>query len=91
MFIQVFNNVHMRAVSLQEQKGGLCSLIVVIVNLVIIFNAISYSENSDQQRRRKVEKSGGSRFMIYMFQYRKIVVEAQAEDVKRRRIENCSL
>ena len=40
-----------------------------------------------RQRRRKVKKSGGSRFMIYMFRYRKLVVEAQAEDVKRRRIE----
>ena len=30
---------------------------------------------SKEQRRRKVEKSGGSRFVINMFLYRKLVVE----------------
>ena len=39
------------------------------------------------QRRRKVGKSGGLRFMIYyMFRHRKLVVEAQTEEVKRQRI-----
>ena len=56
------------------------------------YGEIGVKDNTSFRGVGRSKKVGGQDFRYtYMFWYGKFVVKAQAEDLKRRKIENCSL